>query len=444
VYRGTRNARALAALIPAAALVLAGLPATAAPGLAGAATSATTTNQVDTTSRSAVRRAYLDRWLPGKLAVMALSGGSTSSCQPFTTSAARQQATADAINLARGLVGESAIHFTAKYNDLAARVALMMAANGTLSHDPPRTWSCWTQAGHDAAARSNIALSSTVPTASGLAELYLDDAGASNTAVGHRRWLLRPEATSMGSGNAQGSWFGNALYVITFADDNAKAPARPYYAWPSAGWFPDPLEPDGRWSLSSSTGASFANAQVTVTGPGGASLPLTRRPVATGYGDNTLVWDLRTPPPPVIGVAAPAYTVKVTGIKGGASSTYSYRVQLFDPTVAVETPTVAPPAQVVSTTTRLKLSTLSAHVGSTRVKVTMTTTAANGSYPAGTLVLWRGGSRYGSYSLSAADQGVRTVTLTPFGTKGQRAVYVAFQANASYARSTARAVVTVS
>jgi len=179
-----------------------------------------------------------------------------------------------------------------------------MAANGTLSHDPPSCWDCWTQAGDDAAGRSNIALSSRTPSAAGLAERYLDDEGSGNTAVGHRRWLLRPEATTMGSGNAQGSWFGNALYVFTFTDDNAKAPAKRFYAWPSAGWFPSPIEPGGRWSLSSSTGASFAKASVTVTGPNGASVPLTRRAVATGCADNTLVWDLRTPPAAVRGLAS--------------------------------------------------------------------------------------------------------------------------------------------
>jgi hypothetical protein len=329
-------ARALAALLPAATLVLSGHPAFAGPELPrpASAASATTGNRIDTGSRSAVRQAYLDHWLPGQVP-LTLGSGSSRTCVPFTTSAAGQRETAAAINLARGLTGESAIRFTTKYDDLAARAALVMAANGKLSHDPPRSWRCWTQAGHDAAARSDLALTGPVPTASGLVKLYLDDGGSENTGAGHRRWLLRPEATTMGSGNAQGSWFGNALYVITFADDNARAPAQKYYAWPSAGWFPDPLEPGGRWSLSSSTGAGFGNAQVTVTGPGGASLPLTRRAVASGYADNTLVWDLRTPPPVVHGVAAPTYTVKVTGIRGGPSSTYTYQVHLFDPTVAV-------------------------------------------------------------------------------------------------------------
>jgi hypothetical protein len=339
-----RVPRALAALVPAAALVAAGLPATAAPAVSGPVSSAMSVmsviaaarvdpNVVDTGSRTAVRNAYLNRWLPAKLTLMTLGGGSTGSCQPFTTSAARQQATRDAINLARGLVGESAVRFTAKYNTAAARAALIMAANKNLSHDPPKSWKCWTKAGHDAAGKSNLLVTSGVPSAASLTQLYLDDPGAGNGAAGHRRWLLRPEATTMGSGNARGSWFGNALYVFTFADDNAAAPAKKLYAWPSAGWFPDPLEPAGRWSLSSSTGASFANATVKMTGPGGAAVPVTRRAVANGYGDNTLVWDLRTPPAPVVGVANPTYTVKVSGIKGGSTSTYGYQVKLFDPTV---------------------------------------------------------------------------------------------------------------
>lgn len=290
-------------------------------------------NVVNTGSRAAVRQAYLGRWLPAEVSRMAPSGGSVDACRPFHTPAAGQRATEKAINFARGLVGESAIRLVPKYDGLAARSALIMSANRSLSHDPPRSWRCWTRTGHDTAGRSNIAISTATPTAARLAALYLDDEGAGNTVVGHRRWVLRPEATTMGSGNAAGSWFGNDLYVFTFGDDNAQAPAQRYYAWPSAGWFPSPLEPAGRWSLSSSTGASFAGARVRVTGPGGRSLPLTRRPVATGYADNTLVWDLRTPPPAAHGVAAAAYGVTVSGIRGGRTSSYSYTVRLFDPTM---------------------------------------------------------------------------------------------------------------
>ncbi|MGI9156543.1 MAG: hypothetical protein ACR2FG_07895 [Marmoricola sp.] len=324
----TPRARLTGLALACGALVLTLLPAQSEAGGSHA-----DPNVVNTGSRAAVRQAYLDRWLPTELNLMVTTGGSVGACRPFRSAATSQRATAAAINFARGLVGESAIRLVPRYDDLAARSALIMSANKALSHDPPHAWKCWSRTGHDAAGKSNIAITSMLPSAADLARLYLDDDGSGNTAVGHRRWVLRPEATTMGSGNAAGSWFGNDLYVFTFGDDNAKAPAQTYYAWPGAGWFPAPLEPGGRWSLSSSTGASFAGARVTVTGPNGSSLPLTRRPVATGYADNTLVWDLRTPPAAVHGVAAPAYRVTVSGIKGAPTTSYSYTVRLFDPTL---------------------------------------------------------------------------------------------------------------
>ena len=39
----------------------------------------------------------------------------------------------------------------------------MMSANNSLSHDPQPPWPCWTQAGHDGAATSNLALGNTGP-----------------------------------------------------------------------------------------------------------------------------------------------------------------------------------------------------------------------------------------------------------------------------------------
>ena len=394
----------------------------AAPGTAHAVDP----NPIDTTSRAAVRQAYVDRWLPAVTTPIAPAGGSTSSCTPYTTPAAQQVATASAINFARGLAGEGAVRLVGTYNDQAAKAALIMAANKALSHEPPSTWQCWTSAGRDAAGRSNLQLSSGTASAARVAETYLDDPGSGNTAAGHRRWLLRPEATTMGSGNALGDWLANDLYVFTFADDDASAPARRYYAWPSAGWFPSPLEPAGRWSLSSSTGANFANATVRVTRTDGTSVPSTKRAVQNGYGDNTLVWDLATPPEPVVGTGEAAYDVTVSGITGGPSSSYTYRVRLFDPTVDVET------SGPVRTTTGVLLSRTTARRNSTRIRVTMLVKAADGTQPTGTVALWSNGRRVGSYPVSAGDAGTRVVTLGPFRRAGVRKVYAVYRGSASY------------
>ena len=73
-------------------------------------------------------------------------------------------------------------------NDAKAQdCALMMAANGKLSHTPPNTWKCWTEAWAEAAKRSNI---STAPGVTSV-DRYVIDSGANNHAtLGHRRWIL--------------------------------------------------------------------------------------------------------------------------------------------------------------------------------------------------------------------------------------------------------------
>ena len=74
----------------------------------------------------------------------------------------------------------------------------------------------------------------------------MSEPGTANRAVGHRRWLMNPFATTMGTG----------LHGHRQRDDRDRAAAlasRPnpaWVSWPTAGWFPDALEPAGRWSLS--------------------------------------------------------------------------------------------------------------------------------------------------------------------------------------------------
>ena len=58
---------------------------------------------------------------------------------------------------------------TTQNNTEAQATALIMSArNGVdpqLDHVPPPDWKCWTQLGHDGAARSNLAVGNTGPAA---------------------------------------------------------------------------------------------------------------------------------------------------------------------------------------------------------------------------------------------------------------------------------------
>ena len=247
---------------------------------------------------------------------------------PGSTSLAHQQAVIGRINYFRALSGLPAAMLDTSAGDVQA-AALLMSVNASLSHTPPSSWRCYSTAAAVGAGSANLALGAYGVAA---VDLYMDDDGANNAAVGHRRWLLYPPRAAFATGDTDGAgtaFAANALGVFGAA---AARPATPQgVAWPPAGYVPYQNLParSGRWSLSY-PGADFGGATVSVTGPGGA-LPVTREAIANGYGDNTIVFV-----PFGVSYAAPladtAYTVTVSGIGGsGVPSTIAYTVIAIDP-----------------------------------------------------------------------------------------------------------------
>lgn len=230
--------------------------------------------------------------------------GSTAGCVSGAPSPPAQTATLTAINYFRELAGLPAVAFDASLSAKAQQAALMMYAQNDLSHDPPPTWACYTAAGDEGAGASNLYLGSA--GASSIAG-YMDDPGSNNYFAGHRRWILYPPQASMGSGSTCCS---NALYV--FGAQTAPTAPTPWVPWPTPGFVPYQVEPEGRWSLSATDPTTdFSNARVSVTSEG-VTLPVTVRPVVVGYGDPTLVWD--RDPGYGTGRADRAYDVSVTDI----------------------------------------------------------------------------------------------------------------------------------
>ncbi|HEX2296314.1 MAG TPA: CAP domain-containing protein [Actinomycetota bacterium] len=305
----------LAALLAAAVFV----PSAAPAGIAQGAT------------RADVQRGFLQDVMPA-LEVPIGWTGDAAACDPGAPSAAAQDATLITLNFVRDLAGLDATSFDPALSAKAQQAALMMHANDALDHFPPQTWRCWTAEGAEAASSSNLALGMTGAEA---ILGYMEDSGDGNEAVGHRRWILRPETGLFGSGSTSQA---NALWV--FGEDAPGARVPQWVPWPVAGYFPSPLEPLGRWSLSASDEAvTFENATVTVTGPSGAALPVDAYPPQEGFADNALVWE-------VSGVTLPrddsvrTYHVTVSGITGGTATSYEYDVHLFSPPLSPVTPPV--------------------------------------------------------------------------------------------------------
>jgi hypothetical protein len=280
-------------------------------------------NLIDRGIRAQVAQAYRQRFAT-TLRVRNRWTGSVSGCRAGTNSAAYRAATRRAVNYMRAMAGVGTIDFAKKYNDKAQKSALMMQANNALSHFPPKNWKCYTKAGADAAGHSDIALGAAGPAA---IALYMSDPGSNNLAAGHRRWIIYPRQKVMGTGDTS---VANDLWVLAPFRSTTPKGTPTWQAWPNAGFFPRELEPAGRWSLTATDGSSFAHAKVAVSGPGGTRMGLTKYPDYPGYGDNTLVWQLKKPPPPSA-TGLRRYTVRVTGVRtaGGKTTSHVYRVTLF-------------------------------------------------------------------------------------------------------------------
>lgn len=286
----------------------------------GAAGSAKPAGSIDTQSRTAVQRAY--GALRATLARSATTTADPSRCLAGTTSPASQAQVLQTINFFRGLTGVTAVKLDPALNAQAQQAAMLMSANGQLSHSPPRNWRCWNTTAAKAAGSSDLALGASGPQA---IALYMSDPGQNNSAAGHRRWVLNPYVTEMGSGNTANS---NALWVFGRTNPTASAPA--FSSWPTAGYFPAGLEPGGRWSFSTSrSDVSLTSARASLAPVGGQPLPVRTLPIAPGYGLDTLVFQvggLRQP----TGAALAGYQVTITGMTqhGVALPPYSYVVRL--------------------------------------------------------------------------------------------------------------------
>jgi hypothetical protein len=228
-----------------------------------------------------------------------------------------------------GLPGD--VVLDADWNVRCMEAALLMARNDRVSHEPDTSWPCYSAAGAEAAANSDLYLGREGPAA---VEGYMDDPGAENYFVGHRRWILYPPQQQMGTGSIpQHLSFraANALWVT--GAGGGRPPEPEWVAWPPPGHVPYQIMPrrSGRWSFSYPK-ADFGRAQVTVR-HGGAAVPVVVESSADdrGYADNTLVWIPEGVPTGVPGEDL-AYEVTLGDvIIGGLARTFRYTVILIDP-----------------------------------------------------------------------------------------------------------------
>ena len=276
---------------------------------------------------------YLDHYLTSVGAPINWTG-SQSACVPGATDPAFRAAVLQRVNYFRAMAGVPAnIAFSDDSNRLAQAAALMMSANGQLSHTPPSNWACYSADGAAGAGSSDLYLGVYGWDAiSG----YMKDPGSGNDAMGHRRWILYPQTQVMGTGDippVPAHWPANALRVFDGHMWEARPPTREeFVAWPPPGYVPyEVVFP--RWSISLAN-ADFSAATVAMTS-NSVAVALVQAPVVNGYGENTLGWiplglnDSSDWPVPA---SDTAYDVTIKNVViNNQSRDFAYTVTVFNP-----------------------------------------------------------------------------------------------------------------
>lgn len=297
---------------------------------------------IDPSDRQVSRSFYNSVYLASEETPIVWSGN-VAGCNQGTTAADFKNGVLVRVNYFRAMAGSPAdISFADYYNNKAQQAALMMSSNNSLDHTPPDTWSCYTADGAEAAGNSNLSLGNYGWNA---VSSQVRDNGATNTAVGHRRWILYPQTQTMGTGDIPPSASNNSANSLWVFDGNfgevRPATREAYVAWPPPGYVPYQVIP-ARWSFSYA-GADFSAAAVSMTrggNPVSDPVSVLLHAVQNGYGENTLTWvadgldaDSWSTTWPNPGQDT-RYTVQIANVSvGGTPTSFSYDVTVIDPAV---------------------------------------------------------------------------------------------------------------
>jgi len=220
-------------------------------------------------------------------------------------------------NMYRFMAGLAPVTNSPEGNRLAQGCALLMKANGTITHTPPTTWKCYNAEAAKTAGGSSVSSGPAV----GSVEGYMIDPG-NPTTIGHRRWILSNMLTEVGFGSAD-------RFSCQYQPAKRPSGGKPWVAWPPAGQVPaqslggrftGTIDQTG-WTVQSDS-INLANAQVTVTS-GGEARPVTVTQLLPGYGSS---YALRFNPMGWTATAGQTYSVKLSG----TAMPIEYEVQVVD------------------------------------------------------------------------------------------------------------------
>jgi hypothetical protein len=233
--------------------------------------------------------------------------GSVASCDPGDMDASGRENALRVTNLYRWLCDLPPVDHDPVRDAANQACALMMHANGTLSHYPDASWACYSAEGASSAGQSNIA---TTPAVNAV-DLYMVDPGNPNT-LGHRRWILSNSLGPIGFGSTSGYSCMHVLYGSGTASAS-------WTAWPPPGVVPfEALTPPTTWGYSlDSTGWSVQSDEIDLSkaealvSSAGADLPVRTTALDANYGSR---WAISFIPQGWQAEAGRSYHIEIQGV----------------------------------------------------------------------------------------------------------------------------------
>ena len=145
------------------------------------------------------------------------------SCSSGVPSDSEKQKVLNRLNYIRSIHGLPQVVYDTEGDEITAECSLIIAANNIegsplqLSHEPPKSWDCWSQQAYDGCHSSNIHVGwaqntdlSSVDSAE-IVDGFMVDKDVDS--VGHRRWFLDPWLGHISFGRADYT-DGNGIFVL--------------------------------------------------------------------------------------------------------------------------------------------------------------------------------------------------------------------------------------
>ena len=203
---------------------------------------------LDVWDRAAVVAAYIEEF--GRDEPEWGYTGDVGECVAGTTSQAFRDSVVQRVNWYRQMAGLNPVTENTALSVAAQEKALIMLAEGGLSHYPTPDWACYRDIDISSVGENLFLGVAGVAGVDG----YIRDPGDHNLAVGHRMQILSPFVREIGTGDVRSSShqysFANAMHLdYDFDLDPKVREERGFIAWPPAGYVPARAV-WGRWSFS--------------------------------------------------------------------------------------------------------------------------------------------------------------------------------------------------